>query len=113
MFKIPLSFHYTGWLIGIPRSWIIIPSILASAIPELIINQHLSVISHLYPHILMVTISGYSYYPSYYAPIKILYSLYHLVDIVLIISSCYPPISHLMVFIISILVVITTNSDYY
>ena len=24
MFKIPLSFHSTGWFIGMPRSWMII-----------------------------------------------------------------------------------------
>jgi hypothetical protein len=31
--KIPLSFHYTGWFIGISRSWIIsIPNILGSLI---------------------------------------------------------------------------------
>ena len=37
--KIPLSFHYTGWFIGISRSWIInIPNILGSIIPQLIIN---------------------------------------------------------------------------
>ena len=32
--KIALLFHYTGWCIGIPRSWIlIIPNILGSIIP--------------------------------------------------------------------------------
>ena len=40
VFKIPLSFHYTGWFIMVYRdSPIIIPNILGSIIHELIINQ--------------------------------------------------------------------------
>ena len=46
VFKIPLSFYYTGWFIGTSRSWIIrIPNIYqyiyikGSIIPKLIINQ--------------------------------------------------------------------------
>ena len=55
VFKIPLSVHSTGWLkSGFPRSWItIIPKLLGSTIPKLIINQP-SFISyiHSYPHII-------------------------------------------------------------
>ena len=40
VFKIPLSFHYTGWLrMGFPYWIIIVPSILGSRNPELIMNQ--------------------------------------------------------------------------
>ena len=39
VFKIPLSFNDTAWLrTGVPY-WIILPNILASIIPQLIINQ--------------------------------------------------------------------------
>ena len=40
VFKIPVLFHYTGWFIRSPRSWIIIPNILGSIIYSIIPYNH-------------------------------------------------------------------------
>ena len=62
VFKIPLSFHYTGWLMGIPLLDYYNPQYMkGSIIPKLISNQHLSVTStHIFIFLMVKKIHSHS-----------------------------------------------------